>query len=241
MIFILTRFVELPGRTVDFLSYLFNIPLINGFIGMGYVDGAHWFLTTLTACIFWYSIILQRDSKSRLHLYLLWLLLISALIFLSGFLGGAVGKIVKGILKCLGGNYAAVVILGSLLKHKKKNAEIIIIMGLCFLLVARSIGLIQGVELIACAILVFLVQNEKIGIFENKCFVFLGEISYSCYLIHQNIGFIIMRSLGNGSYQFWLPLIAIINAIVMGYVIDLVFKKLSLIFDKRKSLAGIIS
>lgn len=237
MIFILTRFVELPGRTVDFFDYLFNIPLINGFIGIDYVDGAHWFLTTLIACIFWYSIILRSDSKSRLHLYLLWLFLISVLTLLSGFVGGAAGKMVKGILKCLGGNYAAIVILGSLLPHKKKNAEVFIIMGAVFFIVTCSIGLLQGIELITCAILVFCAGNEKIRIFENKCFVFLGEISYSCYLIHQNIGFIIMRSLGNGSYKLWLPLIAIINAIVVGFMIDLAFKNLSLVFDKRKDLS----
>lgn len=235
MIFILTRFVELPGRTVSFFDYLFNIPMINGFIGIDYVDGAHWFLTTLIACIFWYSIILRSNSKIRLHLYLLWLLLISVLLLLSGFTGGLAGKIVKGILKCLGDNYAAVIILGSLLPCKRKSAESFVIMGSCILITACSIGLLQGIELIACAVLVCGVGNEKIKVLGSKCFVFLGEISYSCYLIHQNIGFIIMRSLGKDSYSLWMPLAAITNGIIMGFIIDLVFKKLSLTLAKKSS------
>lgn len=42
-----------------------------------------------------------------------------------------------------------------------------------------------------------------------------------------------MRLLGNGSYQLRLSLIAIINAIVMGYILDLAFKKLSLLLNKK--------
>lgn len=59
LIFIFTRRIGLPGRTVSFENYLLNIPFINGFLSKPYVDGAHWFLTTLVGCLICYSIIIK--------------------------------------------------------------------------------------------------------------------------------------------------------------------------------------
>lgn len=69
IIFLLTRLVELPGRTCTFKQYLLNIPFLNGFIGSPFVDGAHWFLRTLLVAFAVYSIITLFSDKTRDWLY----------------------------------------------------------------------------------------------------------------------------------------------------------------------------
>ena len=78
--FALTRFVELPNRTVSLFEYFLNIPFVNGYIGTSYVDGAHWYLTTLVSGIVIYSVILNFKDKFKYYLLIVWLILIGLFI-----------------------------------------------------------------------------------------------------------------------------------------------------------------
>lgn len=51
VIYITTTMFQLEGRTVSKLGFLANCLMLNGFIGIGYVDGAHWYITTLISCV----------------------------------------------------------------------------------------------------------------------------------------------------------------------------------------------
>lgn len=55
--------------------------------------------------------------------------------------------------------------------------------------------------LIAGAAAVWLVTRYRVPILESRALVFLGTISYSLYLIHQNIGYVLIRS----GYNLGLP------------------------------------
>ena len=44
------------------------------------------------------------------------------------------------------------------------------------------------------AALVFLANRYRIPLLANRVFVFLGAVSYSFYLIHQNIGYIVIQA-----------------------------------------------
>ena len=48
---IIVHFFYLPDRMSTWGDWLLNLFFINGFVGTPYVDGAHWYLTTLVAFI----------------------------------------------------------------------------------------------------------------------------------------------------------------------------------------------
>ena len=56
VIFLVMLFFPLRGRESSWLDYLLNICFLNGFLGTPYVDGAHWYMTTLIAVILIISI-----------------------------------------------------------------------------------------------------------------------------------------------------------------------------------------
>lgn len=150
--FVLTRFIELPNRTVTTVDYLLNIPFINGYIGTDYVDGAHWYLTILVSGIVIYSIILKYKDKTQCCLLMLWLFSI-----------------------------------GILLKFKP--------------------------------------------------LVFIGTISYSIYLIHQNIGFIILNNMIAivGQYYIWMSVLVSLISVTFGFIFySLVEKPIGILLTRRK-------
>jgi len=83
-------------------------------------------------------------------------------------------------------------------------------------------------------VLFYLVIYQKIKILASKPLVFLGVISYALYLIHQNIGYIII----NEGYSMGLhPIVSLIIAfsvsIILATLLTKYIEKPSLIFLKR--------
>ena len=73
--FALLQIAELPGRTVGVKEYLLNAFMINGFIGINYVDGAHWYITSMLSIIFVVGILLKLKLQDNHLAYLVWLIL----------------------------------------------------------------------------------------------------------------------------------------------------------------------
>lgn len=73
IIYISVSIFGLPSRETSFLDYILNLLLINGFIGVDYVDGAHWFLTYMIIFYAMISITLafKRNGNKILELYLI--------------------------------------------------------------------------------------------------------------------------------------------------------------------------
>ena len=74
MTFAVTNIVNLPYRTYGWLEYLLNACFVNGFIGVPYIDGAHWYLTTLLALILVYGLIQKIHFKYAVLIYGGWIL-----------------------------------------------------------------------------------------------------------------------------------------------------------------------
>ena len=71
--------------------------------------------------------------------------------------------------------------------------------------------------------LFYLAVKRKLPTLRNRALVYLGTISYPLYLIHQNIGYIII----NKFYQYNLPaLLGIITALVFSILLAILLMKL---------------
>lgn len=73
--FAVTRILPLPDRTVGLFEYILNLSMLNGFIGVSYVDGAHWYITTLIAIYFVVGIMKKIDVSKYQLSYITWMAL----------------------------------------------------------------------------------------------------------------------------------------------------------------------
>ena len=128
----------------------------------------------------------------------------------------------------IGGKYMSLAIVGMML-HKvnlqpKKLASWLILffaLAYCF-----TYGITNGIiDIIACFI-VFVVSMERVPPLNNRIYVFFGTISYSLYLIHQNVAMGIEYYMSEifGGYQWFFPFIAFFVVILLAIIIHYWFE-----------------
>lgn len=208
--FVVMCFFPLPERSVSFGNYLLNVLFINGFLGKDYVDGAHWYLTTLLGCILCYSIIQKHKQKMRNILYLLWLLLLVIIWLLSVKINSSYGKWIQIVFRVLGGEYAPVMLCGTLMGIHKNQRSKMLYKIVFTTLVLGEVVLFLGTDkiylLILGTVVVYSATLEKLQILSSPIMVWMGTVSYSVYLIHQNIGYVILNGIRAfwGTYELWM-------------------------------------
>ena len=203
----LSRFLALPGRSVDVTTYLINLSMLEGFIpGINYVDGAHWYITTLLVIIFWVTVI-EKIFKGNPFGYIFWLILSENMEYIP------YGLFLGNILQC---NYVNIILLVIMLKkvylniidkkpfRMEEKIEVILLF-INFVLILFRHDIWYTLHIILVLTLIICCMKNKIPIFENKFLVSIGNISYYLYLIHQNVSYMIQNLLVEwfGDYRIW--------------------------------------
>lgn len=221
---IIVHFFYLPDRMSTWGDWLLNLFFINGFVGTPYVDGAHWYLTTLVAFI----MIVGCAKKFRIDrspaFYLMWIFILII----------AIRMRLEIIYQIIGGNY--VFVLSIIISVHAFIAGYARTIKNKFLWL--SLGMVSGVGIvlflgIKCFFqIVFILPlflgclHEKIKIMECKFLVFLGMTSYSIYLIHQNVAYeveyYLMKSIGHYTEVISIVggVVAVLSGAVLYYGID---------------------
>ena len=121
--FIVTHIIVLPGRTVGIWEYLLNIPFLNGYVGVRYVDSGHWYLTTLISCIIISQTIIRINNQRYFYgMVFAWLFLI--LILCSCTTASKyLAMVCHGLLSVLGGVYSPIFIAGFILGKQQSNRK----------------------------------------------------------------------------------------------------------------------
>lgn len=192
IIFLVTHIWPFP-RTVTFTQFMLNIPLLNGFIGMPYVDEVHWYLTALVSGILVFSCIIQLPGKYRHVAYWGWLAILLGLHYLNPSLN-YLHLLKNGLYGLIGGNSAPVLIIGaSLADIHGQSRDILgyitlpVALGTKFVLETFSPAQLMVIS--GAVVLLVVSLHHLCIIFRMKWLIGLGTISYLVYLIHQNIWF----------------------------------------------------
>lgn len=196
--FTIVYFFGLEGREVSFFQAVLNLLMFQEFLGIPHVDGVYWTLTVEITFYFWCLILILLNKTNSLVLLLfafLFLSLISELIHPNAY---------KVLNKLFFISYVSFFLLGVLtfkLNNNNNNYNNIGLIILVFSLLSVNHNYQELIVFFLIYIL-FLVGVFEVGRFlEFKFFVFMGEISYSLYLIHQNIGYIIMLKIMNMGFS----------------------------------------
>lgn len=182
----------LEDREVSFKDFLINFTMIPKVFGAVPVDGVYW---TLIYEFFFYVFIALLIRLNLVNRPLVWIIPWLILCFLRaqfGFLSGPL----TWILNLNYGPFFIAGILFYLIKFNGKNNLINHALLLaCFIIYWISRKSDQEVMVVAIYFAVFyLFTYNKAEIIVSNVTLWLGNISFSLYLLHQNIGYIILNT-----------------------------------------------
>ncbi|MGM0411060.1 MAG: acyltransferase family protein [Bacillota bacterium] len=211
--FLTVAFFGLPGREVSFSNAFFNLFMLHELFHIPHIDGVYWTLTIELIFYFWIFIFLVFKKIRKIDIFLFILTVLSVLqkIYIIEF-----NVLLNKILLL---NFAPFFLSG-ICFFKIKNG-IDIKLSIFFLLAALS-SVIYIYSKNAFLIVVFIHTIFLFCIFGKlkflrfKFFVFIGGISYSLYLIHQNIGYIIINFFYTNNLE---PLLGIFTAFILSLVL----------------------
>jgi peptidoglycan/LPS O-acetylase OafA/YrhL len=209
----------LPGREISISSALANGIMIHEYLRIPHVDGAYWTLTVELTFYFWIFLLYLFSCLDKAEEFFSTLILVSTLKFLD------IISINQFITSALLLKYAPFFLAGICFYKIVNNCSgiktnIALAFSLISTIVIYSFKLFILFSLFY--LLFFLAVSGRFKILTFRPLVFLGSISYSYYLLHQNIGYVVI----NKSYELQLhPLIGISFAMAISIALATVLMK----------------
>lgn len=213
----------LPGQEVTLREALMNLTMIQALLGAPHIDGAYW---SLQAELIFYAnmlLLFRWGAFRRPALTVLVWLAVSGLVVLLQGCSAWQTPLVAGLLSKLATiaslKYIPLFAVGVLLYHTKqtgsfKNARL----ALC--LCCASAGWTAGIDAMVIdallATILWLAVSGRLSVLAARPLVSLGAISYSLYLIHQNIGY---QLIGAFEARGWAPPVAVAVACLAALLI----------------------
>jgi peptidoglycan/LPS O-acetylase OafA/YrhL len=224
----------LQGREVSFFDMILNLSLIAcQFIPN--VDGVYWSLICELKFYFLILIFYLFNSLEKIDIFALYYILFILISNIFGFNEIIIYKIMDKIFIF---NYLTFFISGIIfykIYNNKANYLSYIVLFLSFVIGFYIDTFNATSTLIYIYGLFILISVHRLNWFKNKPFLFLGDISYALYLIHQNMGYIILNYTFSINISPWIGTsIAIIISIVIAALITFYIERPTIKFLKYK-------
>ena len=184
----------LPGRTPSPRLALVNLTMVQNLFGAGNVDGVYW---TLHVELYFYAIVFLLLWRRWVRFTDVALMGLVALAALDQLLFRDVTAVwAERARNVLILKNAFAFLIGVMLYRSMKAPRLwhaLVVAG-CLAYTFWVNPRADFYAALACVTLVFLATRGHLKLLEWKPLVFLGTISYSLYLTHQNIGYVIIRA-----------------------------------------------
>lgn len=211
--FLLTHAFALPHKTVGVDTAAMNLFMLHGLVKIPNVDGVYW---TLEIELIFYCMALMMFLTGRLdrvHAFLMALLGLRLGYYLADKLAGIELSWTLSQLLIL--PYIAWFALGIMVYRRTAAPdESPRLDWAVFVTAIGLVGVVEGVgmALLAClfTIVLRLATNGRLPVLNNPLLIWLGAISYTLYLLHENIGWGVIRMAEQNGIA---PSIAIAGAI----------------------------
>ena len=191
------------ANCVSFKDMLFNCILLPVFTSIPFVDGAHWFVMQLIFFYILFWIVIKCDTviyyfskrKDMGYIFVRWVVLLYGLIsVLMSYISSDSRFII--LLNCIFKSRLVFICFGFLSNTKIRNIQTkiqqLVILIVILLYFVRYQNFINYFYFLIIIFFVRLIFKSKIRLLEHKAFQLLGTYSLYIYLIHQNIGYIII-------------------------------------------------
>lgn len=209
----------LEGRDVSGADALMNILMFQSYFKVPNVDGVYWTLLVELHFYFWIFSLSLFNLLKKVEYILLPFILLSILHY-SGLVALPSPLIKIFILKHL--PFFLVGICFYKMVNDLHNKMTLPIITICLIASGFIYGLDKVVIFASMFLVFYLAIIGKLKFLKNKGLVYLGTISYPLYLIHQNIGYIII----NKFYQYNLPIsFGVLTAVIVSVLIAIFMMK----------------
>ncbi|CAA6821202.1 MAG: Unknown protein [uncultured Thiotrichaceae bacterium] len=219
----------LSGREVPLTEALGNMLMFHQYLGIEHVDGVYWTLTVELTFYFWVFCLFLMNSLSKVEYVFITMVGFSVLDGL-GYLNIPKPVYAAFILKYISFFLAGICFYK--ITHDMKANKTWVILGMSLLSTIAVYS--YGEFLLFCFfyIIFYLASSGNLRFLTYKPLVLLGSISYPLYLIHQNLGYVVI----NAFYQFkWHPLAGILLALVLSVIVAYVLAR----FVEKPAVASI--
>ena len=186
----------LPGKVVGLGELVLNFTMVPGLLNVQPVDGTYW---TLEIELIFYVLMLalfMAGALARIHLVLVvWLLgrLIAHVMTSSGM---HVSYTLEHLLLLPHiALFGAGMMLYCLYRGPDHRGKSFLLLAACIAVIAIVDGApALPVPLVGSAV-ILMMSRRDLAVSRNPVILFFGTISYPLYLLHENIGFVILRAL----------------------------------------------
>ena len=206
MTFAAVSYFGLSGQEVGGRDALLNITMLQQLVGARHIDGAYWSLQVELlfyggiGLLFWAGAL--RSAK-RLHMFVAcWLMAAAIYHWAPDYMGLSPTdyRLVNKASLLLSLHYAHLFALGILLYQAEKSAGFTwrawLLAGGCCLIQALVDCWLAGLFAATAALAIrAIARRQRTSCLQWRVLRRLGMISYPLYLVHQNIGYILIREL----------------------------------------------
>jgi peptidoglycan/LPS O-acetylase OafA/YrhL len=189
--FTLTHLLALPGKAVDVTTALKNLIMIHGMFNIPDVDGVYW---TLEIELIFYAmafLLYMVAWMERLHLVLIALIVLRLIYFIAQKYFGIELSWTFAHLLIL--PYIAWFACGIAIYRRvtfpqeaPRRDWLVLVVAIGQLALVEGIGI--GILAIVLSCVLWAAASNKLPVLGNPVLVWLGAISYTLYLLHENIG-----------------------------------------------------
>lgn len=204
--YLIVHAAGLSERAVSFRELLLNFTMAPRFLGARNVDNVYW---TLLVELMFYVLVgaLLAVGQAKQITRVLGALVVLAAVDVLFFSNRQIG--ILGPAR----NFASMAycfLIGTMLYRLRQNptrwqipATIILA---CIAFAARAEGPLVCMLAVMFTAIVFMATSRSLPLMESRALVFLGTISYTLYLLHQNIGYVIIRKLSLAGVNSYLAI-----------------------------------
>jgi peptidoglycan/LPS O-acetylase OafA/YrhL len=189
--FLLTHLLGVPGKTVSLETAALNLFMIHGMFGIPDVDGVYW---TLEIELIFYGLaflLFSTGQATRVHWALLALVALRLATHLASTLAGVHISWTLShllILPQIAWFACGIMIYRRITYTDQSPAKDWFVVALATFQLAVTDGLWVGVLCASLTAGIWAAATGRLRILQNAVLVWLGTISYTLYLLHENIG-----------------------------------------------------
>ncbi|WP_016954014.1 acyltransferase family protein [Catenovulum agarivorans] len=213
----------LPGREVSLIAAVANLTMLHEYMRLPHVDTVYWTLTVELTFYFWMFLLF---CINRLHSCLNFF----AMLVILG-IGDSVGlfNIPNAIKKIFIIDHISFFMAGICFylitsNLQKKAALTCLLLSIISTFVSYSVD--HVVLFLLFFVTFFLAVSGRLLILNNKVLIYFGGISYTLYLIHQNVGYMIIYHLTPIFDNAYLAIfLAICTSILLAHVLSSYFER----------------